>query len=153
MMAPKTQHGHCLAGVVSHEYGCWANMKQRCMNANATFYKRYGGAGVIVCERWLRFDGFLADMGPAPSANHSLDRWPNKAGDYTPGNVRWATRMEQAHNKRPYVGNKLRIETVRAIRSAVNNKGETRRSVAKRFGVTYATITDIVLARTWKGRF
>jgi hypothetical protein len=61
--------------------------------------KNYAGKGITVCERWLTFDNFLADMGPRPSLGHSLDRYPDANGNYEPGNVRWATRAQQSRNK------------------------------------------------------
>lgn len=57
---------------------------------------------VSVCERWLSFDAFLADMGERPSLEHSIDRI-DAAGDYEPGNCRWATWAEQMRNKRTTV--------------------------------------------------
>jgi hypothetical protein len=52
-----------------------------------------------MCDRWNEsFLNFLADVGPRPSPDHSIDRYPNKDGDYEPGNVRWATRIEQQNN-------------------------------------------------------
>jgi len=63
-------------------------------------YRYYGGSGISICERWLNsFENFLADMGPRPSPTHSLDRYPNRYGDYQPGNVRWADRNEQFANR------------------------------------------------------
>ena len=75
----------------------WESMLQRCTNKNAPDYPRYGGAGIKVCKRWLKFANFLADMGERPN-DTSLDRHPNKAGNYEPGNCRWATSFEQQRN-------------------------------------------------------
>lgn len=82
------------------EYRCYGAMLQRCYNPNVPNYKDYGAKGVTVCERWrTSFDNFYADMGPRPSAKYSLDRYPNYAGNYEPGNVRWATDEQQARNR------------------------------------------------------
>jgi hypothetical protein len=74
-------------------------MKARCHQPNHSHYSAYGGSGVKVCKRWLRFENFLADMGERPSQNHSIDRYPNPNGDYRPGNCRWATPKQQANNR------------------------------------------------------
>lgn len=73
-------------------------MKNRCLNPNATDYARYGGRGITICERWLTFANFLADMGERPEGR-TLDRI-NNSGNYEPGNCRWATASEQQLNKR-----------------------------------------------------
>lgn len=74
-------------------------MLDRCFNPNNDAYKNYGGRGIRVCERWLDFPTFYADVGNPPTARHSLDRIdPN--GDYAPDNIRWATRYAQARNRR-----------------------------------------------------
>jgi hypothetical protein len=71
------------------EYRIWKGIIGRC---------RMGYRGVAVCERWRRFENFLADMGPRPSPQHSIDRFPDKNGNYELANCRWATPMEQARN-------------------------------------------------------
>lgn len=76
----------------------WAGMLARCRNPRARGYHRYGGRGIKVCERWLKFENFLADVGPRPSKEHSLGRRDND-GDYEPSNVRWETRDEQANTR------------------------------------------------------
>jgi hypothetical protein len=74
-------------------------MIERCTNPNSPTYKNYGARGVTVCARWRKFEDFYADVGSRPPGT-SLDRYPNKSGNYEPGNVRWATRLEQNNNMR-----------------------------------------------------
>lgn len=82
------------------EYDTWGRMNARCYNENIKGFKNWGGRGIIVCERWREsFENFLADMGFRPTENHSLDRFPNKNGNYEPTNCRWATPKQQARNK------------------------------------------------------
>lgn len=77
-------------------YRAWAGMKARCGDASND---RYGGRGITVCERWAQsFTAFAEDMGPRPFEGASLDRINNDRG-YEPGNVRWATQVEQNRNK------------------------------------------------------
>ena len=97
------KHGCNRGHSPTREYVAWIAMNDRCANRNNVAFHNYGGRGIAVCERWrgeCGFANFLADMGPKPSPQHSLDRYPNTDGNYEPGNVRWATRSEQNRNKR-----------------------------------------------------
>lgn len=83
------------------EYTAFAAMLRRCSDTKSRHYPRYGGRGIRVCDEWNGFEyypSFLAHVGRRPSDQHSLDRYPNLDGNYEPGNVRWATREEQAQN-------------------------------------------------------
>lgn len=76
-------------------YRLWSGIKARCLYPNATGYKRYGGRGITICERWQVFENFVSDMPSRPSPKHSIHRLNNCKG-YEPGNVCWATPKEQA---------------------------------------------------------
>jgi hypothetical protein len=83
----------------SREYRSWQAMKQRCLNPRNVAYKYYGALGISVCEEWLSFVPFFADMGTCPPGC-SLDRI-DVNGNYEPGNVRWADAKQQRQNQRP----------------------------------------------------
>jgi len=83
----------------SRLYVIWSSLKHRCNNPNSQHYHRYGGRGVIVCDKWTAsFEAFRADVGDPPERGVTLDRIDNAKG-YEPGNVRWATRKQQANNR------------------------------------------------------
>jgi|HubBroStandDraft_6_1064221.scaffolds.fasta_scaffold00056_11 hypothetical protein len=95
-------HGEGGNGKETTEYIAWRSMITRCENPNTHYYKYYGGRGIRVCEEWrTSYETFLAYVGRKPSPQHTLDRYPDNDGNYEPENVRWATRSQQEHNKRP----------------------------------------------------
>lgn len=121
-----TTHGRSRAnGRVTDEYKAWQAMIARCENPRTDSYPIYGGRGISVCERWRRdFAAFLADMGERPSPSHSIDRIdPN--GNYEPSNCRWATKKQQARNKRS---------------TRILSTGETLPAAAERTGIPYAVL-------------
>jgi hypothetical protein len=113
------------------EFLAWQSMLQRCTNPRAHAFHRYGAVGVKVCDRWMSFENFVADVGLRPSPAHSLDRWPNKNGNYEPDNVRWATRRQQQNNLRSN-----RIVTYHGVEMSLADavrcsRGEITRTIAK----------------------
>ena len=112
----------------TREYSIWVGMKQRCLNKNSKSYKNYGGRGITVCKRWLKFENFYKDIGKRPSSKYSLDRIDNN-GNYEPKNCRWATRSEQGLNK-----NKSVIVNIN------NKKFDGFTEASKYFGVSITTI-------------
>ncbi len=112
----------------SPAYRTWEQLKQRCENPNNPQWKNYGGRGIKVCEQWRKsFACFIADMGECPPFN-SIDRWPDKDGNYEPGNCRWATEKEQHRNQR-----NNRIYTVKGVTACLMDLCET-------FGVHHKTV-------------
>lgn len=98
-------------------FTCWLGIRQRCTDPRHKAFPDYGGRGIKMCERWANsVDAFVADMGPrAPGL--SIER-KDVNGHYEPGNCCWATREQQARNKR---NTKLTDDDVAEILAAVQS--------------------------------
>lgn len=94
----QVKHGHDRRGQRSPELRTWHHMIERCYSKTCKDYVNYGGRGITVCERWLKFENFWNDMGVRPEGC-SLDRI-DVNGNYEPSNCRWATKLIQSHNTR-----------------------------------------------------
>ncbi len=114
------------------EHQAWSAMKHRCYNSNNSSYHRYGGRGIRVYEPWINdFKAFYDYIGPRPSDEYSIDRIDND-GHYEPGNVRWATREEQNHNKSTNIAIELADGNVVTAKEAAVITGLNRHTVYQR---------------------
>jgi hypothetical protein len=92
-------------------YNIWKGIKYRCLNPHFVQYSDYGGRGIKVCDRWMKFENFRDDMWESylqhikihGEDNTSIDRWPNVNGNYEPSNCRWSTDQLQHIHKRSSV--------------------------------------------------
>jgi hypothetical protein len=101
---PRSRHGYARKGQVHPLHRVWSQMLQRCSNPNDKRFKSYGKRGITVCERWLSFENFIADVGERPEgvgptgrSLWSLDRRDNDKG-YGPDNFKWSTAKEQGEH-------------------------------------------------------
>lgn len=143
------KHGHASNFKTSPEYSSWQSMRSRCLNPGHTSYPRYGGRGVSICAHWESFEAFYQDVGPRPTMRHTLDRIDNALG-YSPGNCRWATKKEQANNRRP-----RRVSTdgrkITAIQaSRILNDGRPQKVIAEDFRVSVALVGAIKQRLLWR---
>lgn len=127
-------HGFSHRGKKSAEYTIWISMKSRCFNPSHEHYADYGGRGIKVCDEWMNdFVAFLVFVGYRPSPAHTLDRYPNNDGDYEPGNVRWATRTEQARNRRPRRPSPRIVVEGRPLAELAAERGFSAKTVFKKW--------------------
>ncbi len=118
-------------------------MLARCDRPATRAFRWYGARGISVCERWRDFSSFLADMGERPDGM-SLDRVDSN-GNYEQANCRWSSARTQGRNKRT---TKLTWDLAEEIRGRCEH-GESRLSVAKRMGVSKASVEKIIAGKNW----
>lgn len=112
--AKRINRGHAQTKGRHPAYDCWCSMKQRCLNPKNPSYPYYGGIGIKVDAKFQKsFQAFIDEVGPRPGPEFSLDRIDNNKG-YVPGNIRWATRKDQAGNVRKVNELTLRIQELEA---------------------------------------
>jgi len=129
-----TKHGLS----ATSEHRVWRHMLSRCYNDRVPEYKNYGGRGIIICERWkYSFEHFYSDMGPRPSPAYSIDRFPDKDGNYEPSNCRWATRKQQCLNRRSNL--------------MITYKGETKalKEWVEELGLSYGRMRNRIKDLNW----
>jgi hypothetical protein len=136
---PNFKHG----GWKNASYNTWRAMVRRCNNPQDKDYKRYGGVGITVCDRWLSYVNFVADMGE-PIGDETLDR-SNPYGNYEPSNCRWAGVKVQNRNTRIRKSNKSGITGV----SKIGNKYMAKITENKKayYSKCFNTIEEAIAAR------
>ena len=139
LKAAITKHG----GWKKSSYNTWRAMIRRCTILTDKDYPRYGGKGVSVCERWLEYTNFVADMGE-PVGDETLDRI-NVYGNYSPDNCRWAGVRTQNRNTR------LRVNSVTGYIgvSVVGKKFMAKITVGKKsyYSSLCSTVEEAATAR------
>lgn len=127
----------------SPEYHCWESIIQRCTNPNNSAFHNYGSRGITVCDRWLDFENFYADMGDRPEGL-TIERVAND-GDYEPSNCIWATRSTQQRNHRVSSKNKVGVTGISVNKE--NNKYRVRIRVGNQYiHLGYFHDLDIAIA-------
>ena len=147
-------------------YKIWDGIIQRCYNKNCTSYSNYGGRGITIHEPWREsykeFEDYIVnELGPKPTPDHSLDRYPDRNGNYEPGNLRWATWKEQAENTRRNLNYKKSIPEESPI--SYNNKIYTLKEFSEITGLHLTAVkyryaqhpgsADWILHDEWDNRY
>lgn len=146
--AASRKHGHTIGHKLTPTWRSWSAMLTRCNNPHYKDYSNYGGRGITVCARWSGkegFQNFLADMGERLKGT-SIDRYPDKNGNYEPGNCRWATPTEQLRNTRK---TKLTLDLVREMRRR-HAAGEKAVSISRQMKIDQRQVGAILRREVWK---
>ncbi len=117
-------------------YGTWRKMIERCENPENKSYPNYGGRGITVCERWHQVENFVSDMQDSYSPGLTIERVDNNQG-YFPDNCTWATKAEQADNRR--TGHKVTF----------NGKTQSILKWSKELNLNYGTLWTRIAIWGW----
>ena len=131
-------------------YSTWKSMKSRCTNPNVHCYHRYGGRGILICERWNNFLLFLEDMESSFQEGLTLDR-KNTDGNYTPENCRWATKEEQSNNKSDSL--KLLFEGEYYTEAQLARKTGVSRTTIQQRRMNNYSVDEMIYGRKGVGKF
>ncbi len=139
----KFRHGQAKAGNETREYQSWKHMIGRCFNKNEKAFKHYGGRGITVCDRWLAFENFYADMGNVTDG-FSIER-VDVNGNYEPSNCKWIPKNRQATNRRSSVLTESDVREIRRLRS----EGLIMKDIGSRFGASVQLVYQVLSGKAW----
>lgn len=123
----RTVHGYCRRREETNKtWLCWWNMLQRCTNPKSERFNQYGGRGITVCERWIEFANFLADMGDKPEGK-SIER-ADVNGSYCPENCSWILNRDQFENMQ------------KSIRITIGGDTKSLKRWSTELGLNYLTV-------------
>ena len=109
-------------------YSSFRSMLRRCTNPNDKNFARYGARGAHVDPSLSTFEGFISYLGVKKSADMTLERVDNCLW-YTPGNVKWATRLEQSRNRSV------------SVRVVIDEREVALADAADTFGLSISTLS------------
>lgn len=120
----------------------WSYMKSRALSKTNKDHHYY--ENITMEPRWKKFMEFYKDMGNRPDGL-TLDRIDNTKG-YFPDNCRWATRAEQARNKR---NNSLNMDLVLKIREKLKD-GMSGLGISRELGISSDVVYNVKNGRSWQ---